>query len=297
MSGSQPSSTTSVTSSIPEWAKPYQQAIWQQGYDAIGNLTAEDTQSPYGTISPWNQAQQTATDMQMGLALAGNPLQYAGQGFAYNTLMNGGQNPYANQANPSVGDNPYLQATAQNVASNMANAYETGTRATRDAQAARMGGYGSSGWDAQRQRDEGAFAQQLGNTMNQLYGDEYNRSANLYEQGLNRATNAYTASQQNNNQLLSQIPNLIGLDWQNIQQLQNAGDRQYAYQQTLLDSLNNDYQNYNNFGVNQNNMLGQLLRNMMGTGGSTTTTSGGGRSNMGGLLGGLGMAGLGAMFS
>ena len=124
-----------------------------------------------------------------------------------------------------------------------------------------MGGYGSSGWDAQRQRDEGAFAQQLGNTMNQLYGDEYNRSANLYEQGLNRATNAYTASQQNNNQLLSQIPNLIGLDWQNIQQLQNAGDRQYAYQQTLLDSLNNDYQNYNNFGVNQNNMLGQLLRN------------------------------------
>lgn len=296
MAGSPPSSTTSVTTNIPAWAEPYQQQIWQQGYDAIGNLTAEDTQSPYGTISPWNQAQQTATDMQMGLALDGNPLQYAGQGFAYNTLMNGGQNPYANQANPYVGDNPYLQATAQNVAGNMANAYETGTRATRDAQAARMGGYGSSGWDAQRQRDEGAFAQQLGNTMNQLYGDEYNRSANLYEQGLNRATNAYTASQQNNNQLLSQIPNLIGLDWQNIQQLQNAGDRQYAYQQTLLDSLNNDYQNYNNFGVNQNNMLGQLLRNMMGTGGSTTTTSGG-RSNMGGLLGGLGMAGLGAMFS
>ena len=25
--------------------EPYQQAIWQQGYDAIGNLTAEDTQS------------------------------------------------------------------------------------------------------------------------------------------------------------------------------------------------------------------------------------------------------------
>ena len=303
MAGSPPSSTTSVTTNIPAWAEPYQQAIWQQGYDAIGNLTAEDTQSPYGTISPWNQAQQTATDMQMGLALAGNPLQYAGQGFAYNTLMNGGQNPYADQANPYadqanpyVGDNPYLQATAQNVAGNMANAYETGTRATRDAQAARMGGYGSSGWDAQRQRDEGAFAQQLGNTMNQLYGDEYNRSANLYEQGLNRATNAYTASQQNNNQLLSQIPNLIGLDWQNIQQLQNAGDRQYAYQQTLLDSLNNDYQNYNNFGINQNNMLGQLLRNLAGTGGSVTTT-GGGRSNMGGLLGGLGMAGLGAMFS
>ena len=113
---------------------------------------------------------------------------------------------------------------------------------------------------------------------------------------MNRATNAYTASQQNNNQLLSQIPNLIGLDWQNIQQLQNAGDRQYAYQQTLLDSLNNDYQNYNNFGINQNNMLGQLLRNLAGTGGSVTTT-GGGRSNMGGLLGGLGMAGLGAMFS
>jgi hypothetical protein len=78
--------------------------------------------------------------------------------------------------------------------------------------------------------------------------------------------------------------------------LQNAGDRQYAYQQTLLDSMNNDYQNYNNFGINQNNMLGQLLRNLAGTGGSVTTT-GGGRSNMGGLLGGLGMAGLGAMFS
>ena len=65
MAGSPPSSTTSVTTNIPAWAEPYQQQIWQQGYDAIGNLTAEDTQSPYGTISPWNQAQQTATALRV----------------------------------------------------------------------------------------------------------------------------------------------------------------------------------------------------------------------------------------
>ena len=92
--------------------------------------------------------------------------------------MNGGQNPtpianpYADQANPYVGDNPYLQATAQNVAGNMANAYETGT--------VRLVTHRPRVWVATVLLDgtrnasatKGAFAQQLGNTMNQLYGDE-----------------------------------------------------------------------------------------------------------------------------
>lgn len=295
MAGSPPSQTTSVTTNIPEWMRPYQEQIWNQQYGAINNLTPEDTQSPYGTISPWNQAQQTATDMQMGMALNPNPLQYGAQGYAFDQLTNGGVNPYATQSNDYMGFSPQFDQMAGNIANKIAGAYETGTRATRDAQASRMGGYGSSAWDAQRQRDEAAFADNLGNTMNNLYNDQWNRSAQLNESGLNRATNAFTASQQNNNQILSQIPNLIGLDWNNIAQMQNAGDRQYAYQQSLLDSLNNDWQNYTNFGVNQGNLFGQALRNMLGTGGSSTTIGRQG-SNYGGLLGGLGLAGLGALF-
>lgn len=296
MAGGQPSTTTNTTTNIPESLQGYLPQIfdWQMG--AINDRTPEDTQSPYGTIAPWNQAQQTATDMQMGMALNPDPTQNAGLNYAQNTLDSGGYNPYGAQSNEFIGMNPYLDQMAQNVSGNMANAYETGTRATRDAQAARSGGYGSSAWDAQRTRDEQAFGSTLGNTLNNLYSGEYNRSGDLRAQDLTRQTGAYSQGQQNANQVLGQIPGLQQMLYGNINQLQNAGDRQYAYQQSLLDSMNNDWQNHNNFGINQGNLYGQALRNALGTGGTSTTSSNQGGRNMGGLLGGLGLAGLGALF-
>ena len=177
----------------------------------------------------------------------------------------------------------------------MANAYETGTRATRDAQAARSGNYGSSSWDAQRTRDEGAFNASVGTTLNNLYGDQYNKSAQLYESGLNRATTDYRQGQQNNNQLLGLVPGLQNMDWQNIDKLMGVGNQQYAYQQSLLDGMNNDWTNFNNFGLNQTDRYGALLRNILGTSGQSTTTTSGGRGGMGGLLGGLGASALGAL--
>lgn len=296
MSGGQPSQTTNVTTNIPEWMQPYQEQIWQQMYGAIGDRSPQDTQSPYGTIAPWNQAQQTATNMQIGRGLSGSPLQSAGQGYAFGQLMGDSANPYATIANPYMGSNPMLDATAANIGGAMAQNYETGTRATRDAQAARAGGYGSSAWDAQRQRDEGAFSDALGKTMTDLYYGDYNRSGQLAESGLNRATQAYGQSQQNNASILGMLPQFQQMDYNDIAQVLNGGDRQYAYSQANLDQLNNDWRNWNNFGLSQGDLLGNALRGMLGTGGTAITSQGGGGSNYGGLLGGLGMAGLGAMF-
>lgn len=295
MAGGAPSNTTSTTTNIPESLQGYLPQIFEWQMGAINDRTPEDTQSPYGTIAPWNQAQQTATDMQMGMALNPDPTQNAGLNYAQNVLDSGGYNPYGAQNNEYIGLNPYLSQTARNVASDMSMGYETGTRATRDAQAARSGGYGSSAWDAQRQRDEGAFAQQLGNTLNNLYSSEYNRSGDLRSQDLSRQTNAFAQGQQNANNVLGQVPGLQQMLYGNINQLQNAGDRQYAYQQSLLDSMNNDWNNWNNFGLEQGNLYGNALRNAMGLGG-TSTTSGGNRNNYGGLLGGAGLMGLSALF-
>jgi len=295
MAGGAPSTTMNTTTNIPESLQGYLPDIFNAQLGAINDRTAQDTQSPYGTIAPWNQAQQTATDMQMGMALNPDPTQNSALNYSQNMLDSGGFNPYGAQSNSYIGMNPYLDATAGKVASSMSNAYETGTRATRDAQAARSGGYGSSGWDAQRQRDETAFGNNLGNTLNNLYSQEYNRSGDLQAQDLTRQTNAYSQGQQNSNQVLSQVPGLQTMLQGNIGQLQNAGDRQYAYQQSLLDSMNNNYQNNNNFGLNQGNLYGNALRNAMGLGG-TSTSSSKPASNMGGLLGGLGIAGLASMF-
>lgn len=97
------------------------------------------------------------------------------QGYANEQLQGGGVNPYTTEANAYMGQNPFLDKMVGDVTANMSNAYESGTRATRDAQFARSGGYGSSAWDAQRTRDEGAFSGALGSTLNNMYGDQYNR--------------------------------------------------------------------------------------------------------------------------
>lgn len=295
MAGGAPSNQTVTQSTVPEEFRPYQNQIWNYGMNAIGDMSPEDTQSPYGDVAGMNQSQLTALGMTQGLALSGSPLQMNAQGYANEQLQGGGFNPYATEANAYMGQNPFLDKMVGDVTSNMSNAYESGTRATRDAQFARSGGYGSSAWDAQRTRDEGAFAGALGSTVNNLYGDQYNKSANLYEQGLNRATTDYRQGQQNNNALLGMVPGLQNMDWQNIEKLMGAGDREYAYSQANLDALNNNWQNYNNFGLNQTDRYGALLRNILGTSGQSTTTTSGGGGGMGGMLGGGLMGLLGGM--
>ena len=113
---------------------------------------------------------------------------------------------------------------------------------------------------------------------------------------MNRATTDYRQGQQNNNALLGMVPGLQSMDWQNIEKLMGAGDREYAYSQANLDALNNNWRNYNDFGLNQINNYGALLRGVLGTSGqSTTTSSGGGGNSMGGMLGGGLMGLLGGM--
>lgn len=284
------STTTTTTAALPDWQKPYQQSIWDAGQQIINNQRPEDVQSPYGDVQPWNQAQNTAQAMSMGRALEGNPLTQDAQAYAMNSLQGGAANPYATMQNAYMGPNPMLDQVAKNIGSSMATGYDTGTRATRDAQFARAGSYGSSAWNNQRMQDESAFADNLGKTMSNLYYGDYNRSGDLYESGLNRATGAYESMMGRNNQLAGMAPMLAQSDYYDIDRLWNSGARQQQQGQMELDALNTNWANTRDFGLNQLDQAGALLRMINGTGGGTTVSSslGGSRNNYAGLLGGLG---------
>ena len=295
MAGGAPSSTSTVTSTVPEAFRPYQDAIWQYGMNQIGQMSPEDTQSPFGDISPQNQTQLTAQAMQTGRALSGSPLESGGAGYAYDQLNGGGANPYATMANPYAGQSPFLQQMIDQSNGAITHGYQTGTAAQTDARASRMGQYGSSQYNQQVQDNQGSLAHALYANTNQLLGADYSAQQGLAENALNRATGAFDQQGNRNNQILGMLPQFQQMDYNNINQMQQAGNSQYAYQQSLLDSLNNNWNNWNNFGLNQTDRFGALLHNILGSGGQSTTVSHAPSANLGGAAAGLGAGLLGGL--
>ncbi len=296
MGGGAPSNTTSTSiQELPEWMQPYQQGLLQYGTNVINNQSAQDLQSPYGTVSPLNQAQQTANNMQIGRGLSGSPLTSAAQGYATDMLNGGGNNPYATQVNPYAGDNPYFQQQLADSNAAIVDAYRKGTAAQADANFSRLGTYGSSAWDQKQQDNANQLMGQISQNTNNLYGQQFDKSASMAEAALDRSSNAWQQMQQNRTGILGMANDLANQDYTDINNVLGAGDRYFQYQQSMLDEMNNNYQNQVNFPQQQLDQYLALLRGVAGNSGQGTVSGGGSSGNNAGMLAGLGMAGLGAM--
>jgi len=294
MGSKQPSNVTTTTTNIPEWLKPHQQEIWNQGMSAINGWSPQSQEAPIPAVSPLNQAQLTGDAMLLGRGLGGSPLQDAAQGFAFQGLRGGLGNPFATMSNSYMGNNPMLQNVANNITNQQASAYEKGTRASRDARYAMSHGYNSSAHQQERERDEANLSDSIGKTMTNLYYGDYNRSGDLMENQLNRATQGYQSDMQNNMQMLGMVPQLSGLDYRDAQMVRDVGDRQYAHTQNLADEFINNYLRSTNGEIERSDMLQNLFRGMLGSGGSSTTSQG--RQSNWMSSAGLGLGALGALF-
>ena len=285
-------STTTTTSELPEWLKPYQSGALDNAWNQIGAQSPDNLQSPYGNVAPQNQAQLTAQNMIAGRALSGSPLTMAAQSYATNQLENGaGADPFASIRSPFLNQNPYTDLVANQVKDKMTSAYNTITAPSRDALAARMGGFGSSANQAQQQRDETALMSDIGNKMNEIYSGDYENRAGRYENYLNRASQSYNQSLGNQAQLLGLANGLANQDYYDANQLLGVGNNQFQYGQTVLNGLNSNFQNAVNFPMTQADQYLAAIRGAAGNSGQSTVT--GGNNGMG-LLGGL--LGLGSMF-
>ena len=254
------SGTQQVTSTkeVPTWAQPYAQDLLSTGGAAINQPV-----DPYTgqRVAPLNQAQQVGLSMVQGRALSGAPDETAARQQATATAQGGylGANPWLSA--------PYTQQAIDQNAQSMARGYATGTAAQLDSAAARSRAMGGSGY----QQAVGQNELNLGNAIGSM--------ANQYQLG--RTGMGVQDWQAERNNMMQSIP--LGfqgsqLDYNNAQQLMNAGGAQRTYQQQLLDQQYSDYMTQQNAPFQQIDRAGNLLGMAIGNTGTTTqnTTNSGG---------------------
>lgn len=318
---------------------PSQYSSWQSYLNNAGKIAQTPyQQSGLAQVAPINDYQNTAMQLAYGNALYGNPLSNSAGAAAMNAAQGNYANPWAQnvsgiasgqaynpwsegvygmtqQSNPYMG-NAYTEKMVSNIADKMAKAYSEGGAAQNDAAAAMAGAYGGGGWQAMKERGEAGLAQNIGQMATQVYQQQQNTDAGLWNQQYQNmlaalgmgsgqynqdVANQLNANAQGGGFWSGDIANILAgasLGYQganNYRQdltgLMGAGNTWNGYYQKLLDQYNNQWNTENQYDANMNEYLGSALGRASGSYGTTAQTQPG-PSTLSGLLG-LGMAGAG----
>jgi hypothetical protein len=290
MSRSPSNVTSTTTQALPSWLQPYQEGLFSAGQQAINQMSPDDMESPYGDVSPWNQAQQTASNMIIGRGLQGSPTQDAAQGYMMDSLSGSHMSPYAGAQNSFGGYSPQFSSMLQSSNDAISDSYAKGVGASNNIRFNKAGTLGGSAWQQTTADNEARLASSLADNTRNMMDGQWQRSAGLEESRLGRQEGAYQSMMGRNAGMLGLAPQFQQMDYNDLNQALGAGDRQYQYQQSVLDAMNNNYQNSVNFPLSQVDRGLGLLRGVAGNSGTSTLVQprNGGGANWGG-------AGLGAL--
>lgn len=253
-SGGGGSSTT--TQSIPDELKPLATAYTNKAM----NLGNQGFNPYYGQrYADLNTTQNLGIGMIQDRALNGDATQNAGASFLQNQLQSGPRgatvNPYAQQ------NNPYLDAA---VGKAQASALGAGQAAQ-----IRSGSFGNSGIAE-------ATAKQVGDIATNMYGQAYDRQAQLAESGASRNDamfQNYVGNNLNAANLGLQYGNRA---YQDAQQLMNAGQVMQDQNQQNLDFSYQQFQEAQNLPYRQLAAMSGVFGSNLGST-ATTQQSGGGK--------------------
>jgi hypothetical protein len=192
----------------------------------------------------------------------------------------------------------------------MTDAFTRGTAAQTDAAAARQGAFGGSAYDELTAANAKGFGEAVGNMESSARADQYNRAANLAEQGFGRQMQGIgTEAQQRfgqygqagqmgenvlNRQMqgLGMMPALQGADIQTLQALLGGGEMSRGLdQQQLEGEINRHYQNVQQPLMAMDILFNALTRAGGGAGTTSSQMMGPGFSPVQAGLGGLGLLG------
>ena len=269
--------------------------FWGGGDSGGGDQTSKTVAEPAAEVKPylkpfldnaWGNANDPYQAYQ-GQRIAGlDQAQLMGMNLTGAQALNGfqGQGEASNNYQAMMrGDfltpesNPYLAANAQKAMSDITNAYRTGTKPQTDAAAARSGAFGGSAWSQMVNNNERTLGDSLGNTANQFYGENYARERANQMQGL------------------GMMSNMQNIGYNDASKLTGVGDAMRNYNQDLLNTQYQDWQENQNSKYLKQEQFANALRATMGAGSSSTTTS----SNpykvspvanaLGGAIGGYGL--------
>lgn len=195
-SGGSKTQTTTTSSDVPAWAKPY----FTQALGAASNL-ANEQYTPYTgqMVAGLSNGQQLAQALTTRQALNTSGLD-AGTNFATNLLSGqgqyqGGTNPYTGATtsvgtNPYAGSNPYLDTQIQKAQQDVTDQYTRSTVPNMLAQFNAGGAYGGTAMADALSQSQKNLASELGNVENQFRFNDYTTQQGLAENALNRSVQA-----------------------------------------------------------------------------------------------------------
>ena len=257
-------------------------ATGQNGGGVLGWAAAEAAKpyQQYGgpRIADRNMDQYTSAQRVRDMARTGGPYETQIARQAAGTIAAGG----GIQANPFMGDNPYFRQSLQAGLEDITNAYKKGTAADTAARFASAGVYGGGANQNAVANNEDALARNLSRTANEAYQQQFDRSGNLYEAGLNRQMSAIPLAFQGQ-----------GLQTDLNNQLMGIGNWEQGTQQKYLDQAYGDWTNAQNWSRNNIDWLLSKLGGAAGNTGTQTQFGGYQGPNYGSQALGLGLLGRG----
>lgn len=255
-------------------------ATGQNGGGVLGWAAAEANKpwQQYGgkRIADRNLDQYTWAQRTRDMAGSGGPAETYRARQAAGDIASGSQV----NANPFMGENPYFKQMVANANEDTAKGYEQGTSAELTRLMNLSGAFSGSAHTNAMANNQAALAKQLGNQTTSMYGQQYDRSANIYDQERNRQLSAIPLAYQGQ-----------GLQADLNNQLRGVGNWEQGTQQQYLDQAYGDWTNAQNWSRGN---IDWLLSKLGGAAGNTSTQTqfGGYQSpNYGSQALGLGLLG------
>ncbi|WP_354686690.1 hypothetical protein [Cupriavidus necator] len=276
---------------LPSYVEPYAQELMQRS----GELSRQEIPQYQGqTYAGLNPYQSGAIQGVIDRGMAGSSLTDAAQNATQNIASGGGM--YQSGQNPYMGENPYLDAMIAKQSGDIANAYATGTGAQTMAQFRNAGAFGGSAMAETQNMQNKTLADSIANASNQARMQNYQQSAQLAENGLNRDASNYWQGQANQLQAAGMAPQLANQDYTDLQAALNAGGMLQGDQQQQLNDAYNRWQNVVNAPYQQLDTLSSGITGATGKGisrtmiGNNPYASNTGAGILGGALTGAGLA-------
>lgn len=267
--GSRPhaNTTSTTTTELPDWAQGSAQQLLTRGIA----LSKQDMPVYAGQrTAALNGMQTQGMNMVQNRAMNGSSDINAGSANLQNTL-GGAYLGRDTGTNAYMGENPHLQASIDRAAGDITRNYHGAVNST-DATMARSGAFGGSAWQQAQEGNSRNLAQGLSDSATSMRMQNYNQSAGLAENQLNRNQTAFQAERANQlaaSPLALQYGNQAYTD---AERLQGAGDIQYGYDQQGLTDQMNYFNEKAQSPYKQLDVLGNSIRAAVGGGSSISQT-------------------------
>jgi hypothetical protein len=257
---------------------------WQQLLtDATGKAYGNEYQQyPAERIAGMNQDQTRAIQqIEQMTARGGETGAMAANRQAENTL-NGNylvgpdRNAFAQQTNDYMGYGPQFQQQLQGELGDITNAYNQGTAADTTRMFNLAGAFGGSAHQNAMANNQAALARQLGQLTANAYQNQFNQSAGLQENQINRANTDFENERGRMMGAIAPGQNTNNMFYQGIQQLMGVGDAQRSLSQDRLNLNYQDWLDKNNIDFKNADWLSGLYSRAQGgmSPNSTSTAAG-----------------------